>query len=91
MSDTKFAHMDDFCWEGEASTVAADVENIIKAYVNPGLHLNPAKCEITARNFDCIRDIQTFSARKIVEIADLVMHAGCTSNEGQSSRQCVGI
>ena len=73
MSDTKFAYTDDFCLEGEASTVAADVENITKAYVNTGLHLNPAKCEITARNFDCIRDIQTFSAFKKVEIADLVM------------------
>ena len=64
MSDTKFFYMDDFCLEGEASIVAADVENIINAYVNTGLHLNPAKCEITARNFDCIRNIQPFSAFK---------------------------
>ena len=65
--------MDDFCLKGEANTVAADVENIIKAYLNAGLHLNLAKCEITARNFDCIWGIQTFSAFKKVEIADLVM------------------
>jgi len=59
--------------EGEANTVAADVENNIKAHVKTGLILNPTKCEITAKKFDCIRDIQTLSALKKVEIADLVM------------------
>jgi len=45
----------------------------MKAYVNTGLQLNPAKCEITVKNFDCIRGIQTFLAFKKVEIADLIM------------------
>jgi len=91
--------MDDFCLEGEANTVAADVENIIKAYVNTGLHLNPAKCEITTRNFDCIRGIQTFSAIKKEENADLVMLGASVmkgrgvnpyGTEGTRPPQCFG-
>jgi len=73
MSDTEFAYMDDFCLEGEANTVSADVENIIKAYEQTGLRLNPDKCEISAKNFECIQGIQTFKDFKKVEIADLVM------------------
>ena len=85
MADVEFAYMDDFSLEGEANTVAADVENIMKDYVNTGLQLNPTKCEITAKKFDCIQGIQTFSAFKEGRNCRLD-HAGCTSNEGQSSR-----
>ena len=72
-SDAEFAYMDDFSLEGEANIVAADVENIIKAYEQTGLRLNPDKCEISAMNFECIQGIQTFKDFKKVEIADLVM------------------
>jgi len=73
MCDTEFVYMQDFSLEGEANTVAADVENIIKTHVKTGLLLNPTKCEITAKNFNYIRDIRNFSAFQKVEIADLVM------------------
>ena len=68
MADVKFTYLDDFSLDGEANTVAADVGNIMKAYVNTGLQLNPIKCEITAKNFDYIQGIQTFSAFKKVEM-----------------------
>ena len=45
----------------------------MKDYVNTGLPLNPTKCKITAKNFDCIQGIQTFSAFKKVGYADLIM------------------
>ena len=59
--------------EGKANIVEANVENIIKLYEQTDLRLNPDKCEISAKNFDCIQGSQTFKDFKKVEIADLIM------------------
>ena len=58
MSDAEFAYIVDFSLEGEANTVAADVENTMKAYVNTGLQLNPTSVKsLSAKNFDRIQGI----------------------------------
>ena len=52
--------MDDFILAGECNVVIADVQAIIYAFLETGLHLNPTKCEIIADDFNQISHLAIF-------------------------------
>ena len=52
--------MDDISLSGHVFTVAADVETIIAAAEEIGLHLNQNKCEIIANFFNILSSFKVF-------------------------------
>ena len=82
--------MDDVKLDGQVQVVASDVQAIIDAYFDPGLRLNPSKCEIVGSKFDILNDYLEFKEFKRVK-KEYLTHLGAPVQIGKAVEKALDI
>ena len=76
--------------EGQVQVVASDVQEIIDAYSETPLRLNPSKCEIVCSNFDILNEYAVFKEFKRVKKDDLTL-LGAPVQKGKAVDKALDI